>query len=117
MNPDWQAAPLTPSWVIKGNPVAMVCPIANDGRVSTGYWQCTPGEFWWHYDVDETIVFLSGAAIVNGGFMGPGSTRSFTRGTVATWHVLEAVTKMYVIERRKSLPRRILGRLKRLLRG
>src|SRR5271156_4173815 len=115
MNTAWQPAPLDPAWITGGAPVAMIRPIANAGRGATGFWQCTPGEFRWRYEVDETVVFLSGSALVNGGYMGPGSVRQFARGTVATWHVLDAVTKMYVIERPKSLPRRLLGTLKRRL--
>jgi uncharacterized protein len=117
VNPDWRDAPINLGWIRAGFPVAMVLPIANDGCVSAGYWSCTQGEFVWHYDVDETIVFLSGRAMIDGRIVTAGGTRKFCRGTCAHWVVLEPVTKMFVISKPKSRMRRVLGRLKRVFRG
>lgn len=109
----WEAAPLDPSWIIDGAPMASLSHIASDGVVSTGYWRCTEGRFTYHYAVDETITLIDGLALIQGFYCGPGSTLHFERGSTAEWHVFEPVTKMYVIEAKRS----ILNRIARKLRG
>jgi uncharacterized cupin superfamily protein len=110
---EWQDCPIDPSWITSGDPAATMWPIANDGAVCAGYWRCTTGAFTWRYAVDETIVFLSGVAIIDGQRYAAGSTLSFARGTTAEWIVIEPVTKMYVIQKPKSVARRVFGRLSR----
>ena len=117
MNYAWEPAPIDRSWIRAGEPQAMIHPIANDGCVSTGYWQCTKGEFLWHYAVDETIVFVNGCAMIDGRIFTAGGTRQFACGSKAHWVVLEPVTKLYVIKKPKSALRRILGAIKRRICG
>jgi uncharacterized protein len=109
---NWEAAPIDPSWITGEPPVTEIAHIANDGTVCAGYWRCTPATFVWYYAVDETIVFLSGIAMIDGSRHEAGSTRTFARGTVAAWTVLETVTKMYVIQSRASFARRVVRKLK-----
>jgi uncharacterized cupin superfamily protein len=110
---DWQECAIDPAWITEGAPHALISHIANDGVISAGYWHCTQGAFTWRYAVDETIVFLSGIAVIDGQRHEAGSTASFARGTTAEWVVIEAVTKMYVIQKPKSVARRVFGRLSR----
>ena len=113
MTHDWRDCPIDPSWITAGEPRAVISGIADGGAISAGFWLCTTGAFTWRYAVDETIVFLSGVAIIDGQRYAAGSTLSFARGTTADWVVIEAVTKMYVIQKPKSVARRVLGRLSR----
>lgn len=110
----WQVAPLADTCSVISTdpePFAMICPLASSGRVSTGYWRCTPGYFIWRYPVDETIVIMSGEAYINGVRRGPGDALCFHQGEEARWCIGTTLTKMYVIERRGRL-RRLLHRLR-----
>lgn len=111
----WESAPLNPTWIKGGTPLARISPIANDGVVSTGYWHCTEGCFLYHYAVDETIVLMEGLALIDGRLCDVGATRHFKRGTTALWHVIRPVTKMYVLEAPRSFWRRVVRRLGSLL--
>ena len=94
-------APITPSWVREGNPQARnaVLSRSSDGLATTIVWECTAGKFEWIYDIDETIYFIEGAAIISDGHspprrFGPGDVLFLPRGTVAFWHVEEYVRKV-----------------------
>jgi hypothetical protein len=109
---NWEAAPIDPSWITGEPPVTEIAHIAHDGTLSVGYWRCTPATFVWHYGVDETITFVSGVALIDGTRCAAGSTRTFARGTVVAWTVLETVTKMYVIQSKMPIHRRVIRRLR-----
>lgn len=111
----WEDCPIDPSWITYGAPAAMISPIASDGTVSTGYWKCTEGGFVWRYDVDETIVLMSGVAIIDGIERSAGSTVQFARGTTAAWEVIEPVTKLYVIQTPMPWARRVVRKLRGLV--
>lgn len=108
---NWEPLPLDLSCSgISGMPLAEMAHLASDGTVTTGYWRCTPGRFTWHYDVNETIVLISGTAIIRGRLCSAGAVISFKRGSAAVWDVLDTVTKLYVIQKQMPLWRRILRR-------
>jgi len=94
-------APIEPSWITEGNPVATNCTLSRsaDGMASTIIWQCTEGKFEWHYDIDETICILEGSVVIESDGMpakryGPGDVIFFKDGAVARWHVEGHVRKI-----------------------
>lgn len=88
---DLRAAPIEPSWIRKGNPLARNATLSRsaDGLASTLVWDCTAGEFQWIYEIDETIYFLEGSATISDGHnppktFGPGDVLFLPRGPCAT---------------------------------
>jgi uncharacterized cupin superfamily protein len=93
--------PIEPSWVVKGNPTAQISVLSrsNDGLASTLVWECTEGIFNWHYNYDETIHFLEGSVVIEGGDMRPtrfgaGDVLFFRRGAHALWTVEQKIRKL-----------------------
>jgi uncharacterized cupin superfamily protein len=87
-------APITPAWVRAGAPIARAAELSRsaDGTSFTVIWDCTAGEFDWHYRVDETLQVLEGHAILQepGKLpirLGPGDVAFCPRGTTVHWHV------------------------------
>ena len=102
-------APIEPSWIISGNPVATNAPLSTsaDGMSTTVVWECTEGQFEWHYDFDETIHFLEGAVLIEGDGLPPtrflpGDVLFFKKGAVARWTVESKVRKLAFC--RKTVP-------------
>jgi uncharacterized protein len=94
-------APIEPSWIIEGNPVAHNCVLSrgSDGLALTIPWECTEGAFDWHYDYDETVHFLEGSAVIESATMaptrfGPGDVLFFPCGAKARWKVERKVRKL-----------------------
>lgn len=125
---DLRAAPIEPSWIRKGNPMARNATLSSsaDGRACTLVWDCTAGEFEWIYDIDETIYFLEGSATISDGHnppktFGPGDVLFLPRGAVCHWHVESYVRKVAFC--RQTLPKPIsfamkaCGRLARMMKG
>lgn len=96
-----RAAPIEPSWIIDGDPVAQNAVLSRsaDGTASTIVWHCTDGKFNWYYDIDETIYILEGSVVLESDTMkatrfGPGDVVFFKRGAHARWHVEGHVRKL-----------------------
>jgi hypothetical protein len=96
-----QPAPITPSWVRAGRPRASnaVLSRSSDGMATSIVWDCTAGEFEWTYNIDETIYFLEGSAIIGDGIspprrFGPGDVLFLPCGSVAYWTIEEYVRKV-----------------------
>ena len=94
-------APIEPSWIIEGDPVARNALLSRseDGTASTIVWECTEGKFDWYYDIDETIHILEGSIVLESDTMkptrfGPGDVVFFKRGAHARWHVEGHVRKL-----------------------
>jgi len=94
-------APITASWVREGSPRARnsILSRSTDGMATTIVWDCTAGKFDWTYDIDETIYFIEGSAIIGDGHspprrFGPGDVLFLPYGAVAHWHVEEYVRKI-----------------------
>ncbi|HEX3862843.1 MAG TPA: cupin domain-containing protein [Stellaceae bacterium] len=73
----------------------------------TFIWDCTAGQFDWNYDLDETIYFIEGSAIISDGHSPPqrfvaGDVLFLPRGAVAHWHVEEYVRKVAFCRRTQS---------------
>jgi uncharacterized cupin superfamily protein len=94
-------APIEPSWIIDGNPVAQCCVMSrsDDGLASTILWECSEGRFNWYYDFDETIMILEGSIVLESDTMpatrySAGDVIFFRDGAHARWHVEGRVRKL-----------------------
>lgn len=121
---DMRPAPIDPSWIVEGSPIARVASVSRgaDGLSWTDIWDCTAGRFTWHYGIDETVHIIEGGAHVvdaNGKQwdLRPGDVVTFQVGTAAHWHVPEYIRKVAFC--REVVPRRITALMKidRKLRG
>jgi uncharacterized cupin superfamily protein len=113
----WDLAPIDPSWIEDGSPIARVQPLAS-GELSSGFWDCTAGRFVWHYGAAESIYILEGYAIVRdrAGYawhhLGPGDSITFPAGSSYDWFVSLYVRKFWVIGPKPSLLRRLIRRVR-----
>jgi uncharacterized cupin superfamily protein len=119
-------APIEPSWIIEGNPVASNATLSRsaDGTASTIIWQCTEGKFNWHYDIDETIYILEGSVVIASDGMkptryGPGDVIFFKNGASARWHVEGHLRKLAFCRRTQprliGLALRVVSKLRAVL--
>ncbi len=114
-------APIEPSWVREGAPVARATEISRsaDGTAFTVIWDCTAGTFDWIYGCDETVHILEGSVVLQDGGnpptrLGPGDVVFFPKGSRALWTVDSYVKKIAFF--RKSLPNPLSGPYKLLRR-
>ena len=98
---DLRPAPINPLWIRSGNPHARnaVLSRSDDGLAFTMFWDCTAGEFDWHYSFDETIHFIEGSVIISDGNGPPrrfiaGDVLFLPRGVIARWQVESYVRKV-----------------------
>ena len=96
-----QPAPIQPSWVLRGNPIARVQLLSSsaDGTASTYYWDCTAGRFNWFYSFDETLHILEGSVTLKfptGGsrLVVAGDVVFFPAGAQAEWNVEQYIRKL-----------------------
>lgn len=119
-------APIEPSWIIDGNPVARNATLSRstDGTASTIVWHCTEGKFNWHYDIDETIYILEGSVVIESDTMkptrfGPGDVIFFKNGASARWHVEGHIRKLAFCRRTQprviGLALRVFAKLRSML--
>ncbi|MXN66639.1 DUF861 domain-containing protein [Stappia sp. GBMRC 2046] len=94
-------APIRPHWIIEGEPVARVSPLARsiDGFANTAVWDCTAGKFHWYYGGDEAVYILAGTVEVTAPdgtrrLLRAGDTAYFPAGAWFRWHVHEYVRKV-----------------------
>ena len=104
-------SPIEPSWIIDGNPQASACLLSKsaDRSAWTVVWECTKGRFNWYYDLDETIMVLEGAIILESDNLPPtrygvGSVILFRKGAHARWYVEDYVKKLAFCRRAHPLP-------------
>ncbi len=110
-------APIQPDWILEGNPVARNAQLARsaDRSSCTLIWDCTPGKFVWHYDIDETIHVLEGSIVLDDGVaparrLGPGDVVFFPAGAVVNWTVETHVRKLAFFRRQLPMPVAIVVR-------
>jgi uncharacterized protein len=96
-----RAAPIEPSWIIEGNPIAAnsVISRSEDGSAQTIVWECTEGRFNWYYDSEETLHVLEGSVVIESDAMaptrfGPGDVLFFRQGAHARWNVEKKIRKL-----------------------
>jgi uncharacterized cupin superfamily protein len=104
-----EPAPVTPDWIVEGNPQAHAKELARsgDGTSVVVAWSCTAGRFHWHYRVDETVHVISGEVFVTNEDgherrLGPGDMAFFPAGSSSLWRVPSSVRKLAVC--RHALP-------------
>jgi uncharacterized cupin superfamily protein len=92
---------VTPSWILTGKPENRAKRLAEsrDRNSYTMAWDCTAGRFNWHYNLDETVVVLSGEAFISSDGLeetriGPGDVVYFPAGCSATWRVTDYIRKV-----------------------
>ena len=83
---DLTSSPINRDWIVEGKPTARNAQLAQsrDRKSCTLIWDCTPGQFVWHYDIDETIHILEGSIVLDDGVapprrLGPGDVVFFPR--------------------------------------
>jgi uncharacterized protein len=103
-------APISPDWILAGTPEARSTMLARtqDGTSYIMAWECTAGEFVWHYPEDETVVVISGEAFVTDGAgherrLAEGHVAFFPGGSSSRWRVTQPIKKVAIL--RKDLPR------------
>jgi uncharacterized cupin superfamily protein len=123
-----EPAPIDPSWILSGNPVAhaKVLSRSADDSALTSVWDCTAGTFRWNFGWDETVIIIEGEVEVTGDdgevrSIGIGEVGYFPAGTSSTWHVPVYVRKIAVCRRAMPFPfviaLRLAAAVKTALRG
>ncbi len=117
-----EPAPIRPEWVLEGSPEAKCCNLSvSTGRLATtDHWSCTKGKFRWHFEWDETVLFLEGAVTITDDrgivYHGrPGVSLFFPAGTSAIWEVDHYIRKLAFNSRPLSPPLNFLSRVERKL--
>jgi uncharacterized cupin superfamily protein len=83
--------------------VESILELSDDGRVSTGIWECTPGSFPSARDgYSEVMTFVAGDATITDEdgtehAIGAGTTIVLDDGWRGSWTIRETVRKVYVI--------------------
>lgn len=103
---DLTSAPINPTWILRGTPIARNAELSRsaDGTAATMLWECTPGEFEWHYNVDETMQLLEGNILLDVGLpterrIRPGDVVFFPAGSKVHWRIDEHVRKLAFLRR------------------
>jgi len=125
---NFAAAPINPSWILAGAPIARVALLSSsaDGTASTYYWDCTAGRFNWYYSFDETLHILEGSVTLKSPsgesrLVVAGDIVFFPAGAQAEWTVDKYIRKLAFC--RTPLPsylvsaRNIARKVKRLMKG
>jgi len=109
---DLEPMPIDPARIRRGNPVAR-------GRLLTDTpdrlayimaWECMPGEFAWHYAIEEeTVYFLDGEVFVSidgapERRLGAGDLVVFTRGSSTVWRITHTVRKIAILRKHTPFP-------------
>jgi uncharacterized cupin superfamily protein len=117
-------APIDPTWILDGTPVARYAELSRsaDGTASTVLWDCTPGEFEWRYDIDETMQILDGIALLDPGRASERRVRQgdivfFPAGSRVRWKVEHHVRKIAFMRRPLPGPLRGLLMLMRMTKA
>ena len=104
---DLEPEPLDPDNILDGTPetTGVVLFESEDGRVTRGLWQCTPGRVT-DVEADEMFVVVSGRATIefeDGAAIdvGPGDLCVLEEGARTVWTVHETLRKAYQITSRR----------------
>ncbi|MDI7864585.1 cupin domain-containing protein [Rhizobiaceae bacterium n13] len=117
-------APIDPSWIVNGNPVARVGEHSRsaDEAGQTAIWDCTAGEFRWFFHWDETVMILEGEVHVTTedgtvSVLRAGDIGYFAGGTWATWRIDTYVRKIAFLRKPFPAPVAMAYRLRSALRA
>ena len=104
-----EESPISRDCILAGAPEARSTMLARsqDRTSHIMAWECTAGEFVWHYAEDETIVVISGEAFVTdeAGMerrLAEGHVALFPAGSSSRWRVTRTIKKIAML--RKDLP-------------
>ncbi len=120
---EMKLSPIEPSWVVAGAPVARLAEHSRgqDDAALTALWDCTAGEFHWHFGWDETVMILEGEVHITTEdgverLLCAGDVAYFAGGTWATWRIDRYVRKVAFC--RKPFPKSLTMayRLRNLVR-
>ena len=96
--------PINPEWILKGNPVAKgtILIQSEDKKMSSGVWECSPGEFSWIFVWDEFARLSEGEVKIEeeGGKVHHLKARDlvhFAVGMKTRWQVIRTVRKTFVL--------------------
>ena len=120
-------SPIDPDWIRAGTPTARNALLSSsrDRGACTLVWDCTPGEFEWRYDSDETIHILEGSVVLDDGVapprrVGPGDVVLFPQGAVVRWTIETHLRKLAFFHRPLPVPitlvSRAVGKVRRAIR-
>lgn len=117
-------APIEPSWILSGDPRARLAEHSRsaDEAAMTAVWDCTAGQFRWHFGWDETVIILEGEVHVvaedgSERVLKSGDIGYFKGGTWATWTIDKYVKKIAFVRKPFPAPVAFAFRLKNLLRS
>lgn len=116
-------APIEPSWILDGTPKARLAEHSRsaDEAALTAVWDCTDGQFRWHFHWDETVIILEGEVHVTAEdgserLLKTGDIAYFKGGTWATWSIETYVKKIAFVRKPFPAPVALAYRLRNLLR-
>ena len=116
-------APIEPSWVISGAPVARIAEHSRgrDDAAMTAIWDCTAGEFRWFFGWDETVMILEGEVHITAEdgverVLRAGDVAYFAGGTWATWRIDHYLKKVAFCRKRFPKPLALAYRLRDFIR-
>ena len=104
------SVPLEPAgipkdWILSGTPKSRSKSLvrSRDWTSNLIAWDCTAGRFKWHYAKDETIMVVSGEAIMideqgRERRLSAGDIGFFPAGTSCTWFVPDHIRKVAVVK-------------------
>src|SRR5271170_5837821 len=102
---DLDPEPINPEWIVRGAPSARSKKLvtSRDWMGTMLVWDCTVGDFRWHYDRDEIIYLLAGEAFVSTGTgterrLKAGDLVYFPAGFVCNWRITQPVRKFAVLK-------------------
>ena len=101
---DLEPEPIPSEWILGGKPQARCKKLvrSRDWTSHIVVWDCTPGQFKWHFTMDEAIIVISGEAFMineNGEErrFGPGDLGFFPAGSSCKWRVSQHFRKIGVL--------------------
>jgi len=122
-NQPMRPAPIEPAWILSGAPTARFAEHSqsNDDAAVTGIWDCTAGEFRWHFGWDETVLILEGDVLVTADdgterLLRAGDVAYFTAGSWYTWRIDHYLKKLAFCRKPFPRPLTMAYRLRNLLR-
>jgi uncharacterized protein len=96
--------PIPQPWILGGKPEATAKRLARsrDWTTTLVVWECTAGRFSWHYNKDETLVVISGGAVITDKDgkerrFGPGDVVFFPSGSSCTWWINDRIRKVAIV--------------------
>ena len=101
---DLEPEPMPSDWILSGRPQARVKKIARsrDWTSHIVVWHCTAGGFKWDFTMDETIIVLSGEAVMiddkgKERRLSKGEVGFFPAGTSCRWRIDDHFFKIGVL--------------------